>query len=59
MPFTEVRSSKLFRSPAPFSMATITDSARLMHISGQVAQDASGKTVGIGDIEKQSRPWRL
>jgi 2-iminobutanoate/2-iminopropanoate deaminase len=54
MPFTEVRSSKLFASPAPFSMATITDTARLMHISGQVAQDATGRTVGPGDIEKQT-----
>ena len=54
MPFTEVRSSKLFDSPAPFSMATITNSARLMNISGQVAQDATGKTVGLGDIEKQT-----
>ena len=54
MPFSEVRSSKLFNSPAPFSMATVTQSARLMHISGQVAQDAAGKTVGPGDIEKQT-----
>ena len=54
MPFTEVRSAKLFDSPAPFSMATMTQLARLMHISGQVAQDAAGKTVGVGDIEKQT-----
>ncbi len=54
MPFTEIRSSKIFDSPAPFSMATMTQSARLMHISGQVAQDVTGKTVGPGDIEKQT-----
>lgn len=54
MPFTEVRSSKLFASPAPYSMATTTRSSRLLHISGQVSQDAAGKTVGIGDIEKQT-----
>ena len=54
MPFTEVRSSKLFASPAPLSMATRTEAARLLHISGQVAQDVTGKTVGPGDIEKQT-----
>ena len=54
MPFTEVRSSKIFDSPAPYSMATMTQSTRLMHISGQVAQDVTGKTVGPGDIEKQT-----
>jgi 2-iminobutanoate/2-iminopropanoate deaminase len=54
MPFSEVLSSKIFRSPAPFSMATVTQSVRLLHISGQVAQDVSGKTVGAGDIEAQT-----
>jgi 2-iminobutanoate/2-iminopropanoate deaminase len=54
MPFTEVRSSKIFASPAPFSMATLTQSGKLLHISGQVSQDISGKTVGVGDIEKQT-----
>jgi enamine deaminase RidA (YjgF/YER057c/UK114 family) len=54
MPFTEVRSSKIFPSPAPLSIATITQSARLLHISGQVSQDVNGNTVGPGDIEKQT-----
>lgn len=54
MPFSEVRSSKIFASPAPFSMATLTQSSKLMHISGQVAQNITGKTVGLGDIEKQT-----
>ena len=54
MPFTEVRSSQIFSSPAPFSMATITQSARLLHISGQVSQDVDGNTVGPGDVEKQT-----
>ena len=54
MPFDEVSSVNLFASAAPFSMATLTESSRLLHISGQVAQDASGKTVGLGDIERQT-----
>jgi 2-iminobutanoate/2-iminopropanoate deaminase len=54
MPFTEVRSSKIFPSTAPLSMATITQSARLLHISGQVSQDVNGNTVGPGDIAKQT-----
>ena len=54
MPFTEIRSPKIFDSPAPFSMATVTQSTRLMHISGQVAQDVTGKTVGANNIEKQT-----
>jgi hypothetical protein len=49
MPFTEVRSCKIFPSPAPLSMATVTQSARLLHISGQVSQDVNGNTVGPGD----------
>lgn len=54
MPFREVRSEKIFRSPAPFSMATRTNTPSLLHISGQVPQDIKGKTVGPGDIEKQT-----
>jgi 2-iminobutanoate/2-iminopropanoate deaminase len=54
MPFSEVRSSKLFDSPAPLSMATMTQSVQLMHISGQVPQDATGKTIGPGNIEEQT-----
>ena len=55
MPFTEVRSPKIAQSPAPISMATRTHTAKLLHISGQVSQDASGATVGINDIEKQTQ----
>jgi 2-iminobutanoate/2-iminopropanoate deaminase len=54
MPYSEVRSEHLFASPAPLSMATLTRTPTLLHISGQVAQDASGKTVGLGHIEKQT-----
>jgi 2-iminobutanoate/2-iminopropanoate deaminase len=54
MPFSEVRSPKIAASPAPFSAATLTTSAKLLHISGQVAQDSTGKNVALGDIEKQT-----
>ncbi len=54
MPFTDVRSDRLPRPVAPMSIATVTDTPRLLHISGQVAQDSTGATVGIGDIERQT-----
>lgn len=54
MAFNEVKSPRIFPSPAPISMATLTHSQKLLHISGQVAQDATGKTVGPGDIERQT-----
>ena len=37
-----------------YSIATIAESKRLLFISGQVAADASGRTVG-SDIETQTR----
>lgn len=55
MSFTEIKSPKIFPSPAPISMATLTHSSKLLHVSGQVAQDASGNTVGGNDIEKQTQ----
>ncbi len=54
MAHTEVRSSKVFKSTAPFSLATRTTGSKLVHISGQVAQGLDGQTVGKGDIEKQT-----
>lgn len=54
MPFKAVKSQKIFASPAPFSQATLTNSAKFLHISGQVAQGLDGKTTGVGDIEKQT-----
>ncbi len=55
MPFVEVRPDTVCRPTAPLSVATITEKSRLLHISGQVAQDRSGATVGIGDVEAQTR----
>ena len=51
MPLGEIRAAGIFQSPAPMSMAT---GARILFISGQVAQDADGNTVGKGDVEKQT-----
>lgn len=54
MPFIEVRSPKVFKSTAPFSLATLSTGSKVLHISGQVAQGLDGQTVGKGDIEKQT-----
>ncbi len=51
---SEVRSPKVFKSTAPFSLATRTTGTDLLHISGQVAQGLDGETVGKGDIQKQT-----
>ncbi len=51
---SEVRSPKVFKSTAPFSLATRTTGTNLLHISGQVAQGLDGETVGKGDIQKQT-----
>jgi len=54
MAHEEIRSPKVYKSTAPFSLATRTTGSRLLHISGQVAQGLDGQTVGKGDIEKQT-----
>jgi 2-iminobutanoate/2-iminopropanoate deaminase len=54
MPFTEIRSPKVFKSTAPFSLATLSVGGKVLQISGQVAQGLDGQTVGKGDIEKQT-----
>ena len=54
MPFTEIRSPKVFKSTAPFSLATLSVGGKVLHISGQVAQGIDGQTAGKGDIEKQT-----
>lgn len=40
---------------ANYQMATRQESGRLVYISGQVAWDAEGNTVGRGDIRAQAR----
>lgn len=54
MAHEEIRSAKVYKSNAPFSLATRTTSARLLHVSGQVAQGPDGQTVGKGNIEQQT-----
>ena len=54
MAHEEIRSPKVFKSTAPFSLATRTTRNTFLHISGQVAQGVDGQTVGKGDIEKQT-----
>ena len=38
-----------------FSSAAWQPPGRVLHISGHVSQDADGRTVGVGDMEKQTR----
>ncbi len=38
-----------------FSSAAWQPEGRVLHISGHVAQDAEGNTVGVGDIQAQTR----
>jgi len=54
MAHSQVRSAKVFKSTAPFSLATRTTGSQFLHISGQVAQGLDGQTVGKGDIEQQT-----
>lgn len=53
MPHRSVVTGAVFQSPAPYSLATVPTNGQIVHIAGQVPQDASGKTVGIGDIDVQ------
>lgn len=41
--------------PNGFSHVTIAPADRLVHISGQVAYDSSGKVVGVADLATQTR----
>jgi enamine deaminase RidA (YjgF/YER057c/UK114 family) len=54
MAHEEIRSPQVYKSNAPFSLATRTTSTRLLHVSGQVAQGPDGQTVGKGNIEQQT-----
>lgn len=55
MPKTEIRPLGVFKSPtAPFSLATVSHGSKIVHISGQVAQDEQGKNVGVGDVRVQT-----
>jgi enamine deaminase RidA (YjgF/YER057c/UK114 family) len=54
MPFTPVTAPSLFKSPAPFSPATITPAGKLLHVSGQVSLGPDGKTIGLGNVALQT-----
>jgi enamine deaminase RidA (YjgF/YER057c/UK114 family) len=54
MAHQEIDSPKVFKPAAPMSPATRATGRTLVHISGQVAQAPDGKTVGPGDIERQT-----
>jgi 2-iminobutanoate/2-iminopropanoate deaminase len=54
MTFDVVSSEKVFRSTAPYSLATVTQGSRILHISGQIAQDGNGKTIAVGDVAAQT-----
>jgi enamine deaminase RidA (YjgF/YER057c/UK114 family) len=54
VPFEQTKSEKVHLSSAPYSLATRTSTANLLHISGQVPNDASGNLVGKGDVAKQT-----
>jgi enamine deaminase RidA (YjgF/YER057c/UK114 family) len=54
MPHRRVSSPEVFQNTAPYSVATATTATHLIHISGQVPQDAAGNNIGIGDIAVQA-----
>ena len=54
MSFKAVSSTSVFRSAAPYSLAALTEGSRILHISGQISQDAQGRTHGVGDIAAQT-----
>ncbi|MFG1399938.1 RidA family protein [Roseixanthobacter pseudopolyaromaticivorans] len=55
MTIKEVKPKGVFKSPAaPFSLAVRSEGGALLHISGQVPQDAAGVNVGPGDVRAQA-----
>ena len=38
-----------------YSHAVVVEPGRMVYVSGQVARDAAGKTVGVGDMRAQSK----
>lgn len=56
MPREQITSSKIGKPSGHFSQATMVEAkGRLVFISGMLAKDASGKIVGVGDAEAQTR----
>lgn len=54
MSYQEIKSEQLFDTPAPMSQATLARGTSVLNISGQTAQNATGDTVALGDIEGQT-----
>lgn len=54
MPHRRVTSPDVFQNTAPYSVATATNASHLVHVSGQVPQDASGNNIGVKDIAVQA-----
>ena len=43
-----------FAAPVGFSHVTVARPGRLVHVSGQVSKDATGRTIGTGDLSLQT-----
>jgi 2-iminobutanoate/2-iminopropanoate deaminase len=54
MPFTTIATPEV-KPVANYKLATRMERGRLLYISGQVAWDASGNTVGTSDVRAQAR----
>ncbi len=50
---------ELWQPFGPFSMAVIQGEGQIVHLKGQVALDARGELVGIGDLKAQLRQTLL
>jgi enamine deaminase RidA (YjgF/YER057c/UK114 family) len=53
MPVTLINPEGMFK-PETFWQASISEGSRVIHISGQVARDETGATVGVGDLATQT-----
>ena len=41
-------------APVGFSHVTVAGPGRLVHVSGQVSKDATGRVIGVGDLAAQT-----
>lgn len=41
-------------TPSGYVHLTVSGPGRLIHVAGQVAKDADGRTVGVGDLARQT-----
>jgi reactive intermediate/imine deaminase len=55
MPKTILHSAKLARPAGIFSSGVKVPAGQLIFVSGQVARNAAGETIGTGDIRAQTR----